>query len=254
MCKSLPGLSPFCIMKLNEQTTAKLAAALKTAKALEIAGVVLSEGMIRGVSKEIDTAIIGALDLGLPPDTQMGIGSVDSIIKRLTAFDKTTMDLTINERNDVSTINIVAGRSKMQFRCTSSKLIKYPKSSSDEPYAHIELSADEARQVAKAVNVMGSEYMTLQIKRDGEVRIEAVDPSTNDRFEIGVNGKAEFVDEVDSMVCTYLASNISKLFNSLDNTKPVSLTIGEGSSMMVRANGIAVYLFARVSDDDYGDD
>lgn len=243
-------------MKLNENQTVQLLTALNVCKTLGIESVMVSEGKIRGAKASLDAAIISTLNLDLPPTLNIGIGRVDELVKRLGVFDKAEINIAENERGDAKSLEVVAGRSKMQFRCTSSNMIQFPKSNDDEAIASLTLSSAEVKQLVKAVNTMGAEHVTIQLTRQGAVNFTAVDPSTNDALDITLESPGELLADEKSFVFNYLSGLLMKTLTAAQTgSEPVTLIVGAVGSISTNIHGHDVFVFAYLTgDEEYEED
>lgn len=224
-------------MKLTKTDIANLRNALATAKIIGTDIAVIANGKIMGVNDKRDAAIISELALSISPSTRIGFGSsrLQEFEKRLALFgDDVEAELKINEgTGDVSLITMKAGRSKVQFRCTSLSLLdrKYPQENADVPHVVVSLSKSEMVQLTKAARTLGAENVVVKIDRDGAALIECVD-SNNDQFTVALNTPGEFVNERELTVFTYNADRLCSLLDaSAKEYDVLSVVIGEGGSL-----------------------
>lgn len=242
-------------MQISERMVTQLTTALGVCRTLGIEGVMVSEGQIRGVKSSLDAAIISKLDLGLPNEVKIGVGRVDELVKRLNVFDKAVLDLKVNDKNDCSIITIASGKTKMQYRCTASTMIRFPKSNDDVGIAEITLTAAEVKHLVKAVNTMGSEHVIFQLTRQGEVRVEAVDPATNDNLTITLETPGEVLGDDNSFVFNYLSGLTMKVLSAAQTgDEPVKLVIGQVGSLTTTIHDHTVMVMAQLGDDEYDEE
>ena len=242
-------------MQISEKNVNQIQTAVNVCRILGIEGVMISEGQIRGTKSSLDAAIISPLDIGLDENIKIGIGRVDELVKRLGVFEKSNIELKLNDRNECSVLTIGTGRSKMQYRCTASSMLRFPKSNDDIPMAEIVLTADEVKHLVKAVNTMGSEYVVFQLTRKGEVNVEATDPSTNDVFSFVLETPGEVLGDENSFVFNYLSALTMKALSAAQTgDEPVKLVIGQTGSMTTTIHNHTVFIMAQLGDDEYDEE
>lgn len=222
-------------MKLSSADIQKLHAALAVSRVIGTDLAVLHDSKIMGVNDKRDAAIISALKLGCPPGLKVGIGRVDELAKRLALLGADAeAELKINDRNfEVSQITLTAGRTKVQFRCTSMSLLerKYPQENADTPMAAITVDRAEITQLSQAVRTFGAEDISVKVESTGGVRVECAD-SNNDRFELLLERPAEFLGTPELMIFLYRADLLATLLSAASkDLEEVSFIIGEGGSL-----------------------
>lgn len=237
------------MITLTTQEIQTLRTALEVCKLLEIDGVVIDEGKIRGAKPSLDAAIISEIDLDLPAELRLGIGRTKELEKRLALFQGTqvTCEIKANDSNDATLLALAAGKVKVQFRCTSPKLMRYPKSNDDPAHAVIKLTRDEAQQVSRAAKTLGAEHLIVHVTGNGVTRLECAD-SSNDRFEMELATPAAFMSEEAGFVQTYLASLLLSVIDQIaKDSEEVDLVIGEGGSATALVKGHTVAVFPQIS-------
>lgn len=234
----------------STQQLDSLKAILAISRQLNIDALVITGGRVGGASADRQVAIISDVDLGIKKEIKLGIGRISELEKRLALFGgEVTIEGKVNDNSDVVMLTIAEGRSKMQYRCTAEKLIRYPKSNEDPAALVVTLTRSEAVQLVKAIKTLGAETTVLKVGRDRTAGFEASD-ATNEQFAINLETKAEFVDEVDSTVITYKASNFTSLVELVGRgADKVELVIGEGGSITAVASGFSVVMMPYVSED-----
>jgi hypothetical protein len=224
---------------------------LAACKVVGVDGVVLSEGMARGAKASKDAAIISRSLVDIPTNVKLGIGRVAELEKRLSIFgDTATIEYKTNDNDDITVLNIISGKTKMMFRCTSAGLMKYPKANNDPAYAQVKLNRAEAALLTKSIKTLSAELVVLHSNKSGLVRIEGKD-STNDKFEIELASQAIFVDEEDSFVQSYLAPLFCDAIDACarDN-ESIDLTIGESGSITIKVKGHDMVIIPQIGEDE----
>lgn len=235
-------------MKLNNTNVETLKSILSVCKILGVEGVVLDQGMARGAKVSLDSAILTQCDIDIPEGLSLGIGRVDELEKRISMFPG-TVDIEGKSKDDgtVSMLTLSSGKSKVQYRCTSANLMKYPKSNDDQPVAIIKLSKAEVQLAHKAVKTMGAESIVLSISRAGVVKLECMD-SSNDKFEVELEQEVEFVEEAEGIVQTYLAGLLTNVLDAASkDSEEVTMVLGEAGSITTTIKGHTVLVMSQIS-------
>jgi hypothetical protein len=137
-------------MKLSLTDIEKIKSILSVCKLIGVEGVVFNEGMARGAKTSLDSAILTEAQLSVGDELSMGFGRVPEFEQRISIFPGTVdIEGKSNDAGIVSTLTLSSGKSKVQYRCTSPHLMKYPKSNEDQPVAIITFSKAEVAQVGK---------------------------------------------------------------------------------------------------------
>lgn len=235
-------------MKLNPKDVEVLRSILSACKVIGVDGIVIHEGMARGAKVSLDAAILSPASMSISEALRIGIGRVAELEKRLSIFPgELSIEGKANEAGDVSMLTLSSGKSKMQFRCTSASLMKYPKSNEDPEFGTITLNRAETTQLSKAVRSLSPETVVLQVSRAGTVRLECVD-SSNDRFDIELAKPIEFADEEEGAVQTYLASLLTDVLDAAaKDAEEFSFVLGQGGSITAQAKGHTLLVMPQIS-------
>ena len=238
-------------MKLTPKDIEILKSILAACKVIGVDGVVIHEGMARGAKPSLDAAILSVANLSISEALRIGIGRVAELEKRLGIFSgELEVEGKISEAGDVSLLTMSSGKTKMQFRCTSAALMKYPKSNDDQPVGIITLNRAEVSQLSKAAKTLSAETLVLQVARTGIVRLECVD-SSNDRFDIELAKPIEFVEEAESVVQTYLAGLLVDVLDAgAKDAEEVTFVLGEAGSITATAKGHTLLVMPQITGDD----
>ncbi len=239
-------------MKLTASDNQKLRAAFTACRIADIDLAVVSEGKIRGLSESKNAAIISALELSIDPEITLGITRLSELSKRLDLFGEDILiEGEVNDAKKVKKISIRGKSGRIEFRATDVALLerKYPKAHSEQAAAVITLSKPEISLIGKGVRTLGAETMTIQVKRDGSVRIESSD-SSNDRFEMEVSSQAEFVDEETAIVNAYDTSSSGVILKLIEyaarDADSVSLAVMKSGNIMLNISGHDILIIPRI--------
>lgn len=236
-------------MKLTHKDVEELKTILAACKVIGVDGVVIHEGKARGAKPSLDAAILSEAKLSISEALRIGIGRVSELEKRLAIFqDQVEIEGKSNEAGDVSLLTLSANKTKVQFRCTSVNLMRYPKENQDSPLVIITFPRAEVLQISKAVKTLGAETVVLQVSRNGVIKLECAD-SSNDRFNIELSTTAEFVDDADGIVQTYLADLFISLLEASAQAGDASLVLGHEGSITATAKGHTLIIFPQITQD-----
>lgn len=242
-------------MKMSNDDVEMLRAALSVCRTVGIEAVVIHEGMIRGCTPTMKAAILTKTAISIDKNLKLGLARLNEFDKRLQIFgDVVTIEGKVNETNDVSVLTLTGGKSKVQFRCTKSSLIKYPKANEDEPKVSVFLSKAETAQLTRALKSLSAEVAILKIGRDGDVGFEAID-STNDKFSMDLDKVAEFVNDIEPTVLAYEADRFAVVLDSAGrDSDEVRLDIGEFGSITMNLRGHTILIMPHINGDEEDDE
>lgn len=236
-------------MNFTKQDIEIIKEVLSVAKIIGIEGLVFSEGQARGARPSLDAAILTTAKLSID-DVAIGIGRTGELEKRLGIFGaNVTIDLTVNGRGDASMLTLSAGKSKMQYRLTSPKLMRYPKSNEDEAFVHITLSKEEVQQISQASKSMASENMTVHVSRVGVVKIECSD-ATNDRFEVELEAVAAFTGDAESTIQQYVAGLMAGVLDAAGKDGEVVMQMGFAGSIAVQVKNHTLLVLPQLTEEE----
>ena len=235
-------------MKFTPKDIEELKTILAACKVIGVDGVVIHEGMARGAKPSLDAAILSIAKLSISEALRIGIGRVAELEKRLAIFPGEVMiEGKSSDAGDVSLLTLSSGKTKMQFRCTSAALMKYPKLNDDKPFAIIAFNRSEVSQISKAVKTLSSETIVLHISRAGGVTLECVD-SSNDKFDIELSKPVEYVEEADSVVQTYLATLLVDVLDAAaKDAEDVTFVLGQSGSITATAKGHTLLVMSQIT-------
>jgi hypothetical protein len=228
----------------------KLRAILTLCKTVGVDSCVLSDGKVMGMSTSRKLAIISESGLTIDPEVAVGIGRLSELEKRFGIFgDDVGIVGEIGKGGEVSRLTLQAGRSKAQFRCTATSLIKYPKENADTPFAVVSLSKAEVAQLVRGVRTFGAENIIFKISAKGDVHIEFVD-STNDHFATGTEKSAEFIGEAEAVLFTYTSSYLTTIMDvGTRDADSIDLVFGQAGSITALVRGLTLLIMPNINED-----
>lgn len=242
------------IMQLSSADLSELRAAFAVCRVAGVDAVVVTDNLVRGITATSKMAILSPISLSISSDIKIGIGRIGELEKRLSIFaDSATADLKINDNNEVTLITIKSGKSSIQFRCTSERLIKYPKQNDDEPIVSIEASKVEISQISRAVKTLAAETLTVSIGRNGSVKFECSAP-TNESFVEELDKEATFEGDPQGIVHTFEGDRLATVLDFASREEDVvTIIFGAAGSATFNVKGHVVVAIPN-SNGDYGDD
>jgi hypothetical protein len=238
-------------MNFSDNDVAQLRAILTLCKTVGIDSVVLSGGKVMGAAASKKLAIIAQSGLEqLDTATPVGIGRLAELEKRLAIFgEKVSISGETGKSGEMMRLTLAAGKSKAQFRCSATSMIKHPKENADVPLAVVTMSKAEVAQLTKAAKTFGAETIIFKISSAGDVHIECVD-STNDQFTTGTEKPAEFVDEADNVLFTYLVSYLTTVLDvGTKDAESIDLVFGHAGSITALVRGYSLMIMPNINED-----
>lgn len=238
-------------MNFNQSDVEKLRSILTLCKTVGIDSVVLSEGKVMGAATSKKLAIIAQSGLEqLDTATPVGIGRLAELEKRLALFSESVaISGEVGKSGEMMRLTLSAGKSKAQFRCTATSMIKHPKENADVPLVVLTLSKAEVQQLVKAAKTFGAETIIFKISSAGDVHIECVD-STNDQFSTGTEKAAEFVEEAENVLFTYLVSYLTTVLDAgTRDADSIDLVFGQAGSITVLVKGYSLMIMPNINED-----
>lgn len=234
-------------MKLSTQDTQYLETILATAAIGGIDAIVIEDGFVRGVNPDKTFAIIS--DHNVPAFPQkIGIARLNSLTQRISIFKgkDTVIDARESDRGEISAMEITSGKNKVQFRCTSTMLIKAPKSINDEVNCDVAITKDEMKMILDAIRVMGAKKVTLALRKDGSIQFEIADES-NDSFKIVLEDCLK--DAKSTEVYYYQASVLGALLKAQMEFDTVVFRLGQMGTIKSKINGHEVTILPQIGED-----
>lgn len=236
-------------MKLTSTDIEHLSVILSTASLGGVESMIIEDGKVRGMNEARTFVILS--DYNVPKLSQkIGLSRLNTLRSRLNllAGADMTIDARETERGEIASLDISAGRSKVQYRCTATALIKAPRSINDEPLHVVTFEKDELKLILDALKVMSAKAVQLIIKKSGLTSVRASD-ETNDAFETALSSPAELLSEADSVVHSYSADIFHAVLRALGQTQ-VQLIIGVGGTIRTIIEGHEVVIMPKVGEEE----
>lgn len=240
-------------MKLSAQDTTNLMNILSTCAIGDIQSVIVEDNFVRGINESKTCVIIS--DFNVPKFPQkIGLSRLSSLKQRLDLFlnkSDIVIDAKESDRGEINSLDISAGKNKVQFRCTSSMLIKAPKFINDEAAVRVFVEKDELKMILNAIKVMGGKKVLIAIKKDCSVSFQISD-ATNDNFSSAINTPAERIskEDMDSVAHYYPADVFFAIFkNQAEEFDAIVFDVGAVGTIKVRLNGHQLTILPQINED-----
>ena len=241
-------------MKLNQDDVNKLKVLIDLCAIGNIESFIIDEGgLARAVNEDRTIAFISDQNIPKLPQ-KIGLSRVSGLRQKIAVFDPlpdVAFSIVESSRGEISSLEISSGRNKASYRCTSTSLIKAPKSINDTYQFIVTMLNDEFRFIQNGIKMMGSKRVQLIIKKNGEVSFIAVD-SANDSFTAVLNTSVESTQsEYDTSVFYYRADALLPVLKTMIN--PIVFSVGLGGVICAEINGHAVFIMPVVGNEDEGE-
>jgi len=225
-------------MKLTANDIENLRSAFAVCRIAGIDAAVITEGKIRGAAPSFKMAIISDVGFSFDPEIKIGIGRISEFEKRLSIFaGNVEGEGKTNDKNEVSMLTMKVAKSSIQFRCTSEKLIKYPKENNDLAVCTIRASKAEIAQISRAVKSLAAETLTIAVGRGGIVRFECSAP-TNEAFSTELAAEALFVNDPQGIVHIYEGDRFASVLDAAArDVEEIEFSLGESGSISLPIKG-----------------
>lgn len=237
-------------MKLSQSDFQNFQSIINVCSIASIDSIIIEDGMLRGINESKTCAIISKFQI--PKFSQkLGLTRLSALKQRIDIFgDSVSIDAKETDRGEISMLEMSSGRSKAQFRCTSTVMIKAPVNINDEQAIKIYLNKNDIKMILDGVRVMSAKKVWFIVKSDRTASIEATDVN-NDCFKMTLDNPAEFLnDEVDSTAQGYMSDIILPILRAitseLDSTV---LTIGLKGTLNMSLHGHTITALPQINED-----
>lgn len=235
-------------MILKRDDVSKLGIVLHVANIAGFESLILEEGRVRALNESKTCALVASEGGPVLPQ-KMGLSRLSALRSRLELFSAEGLQINAVEssRSEIAQLELSSGKSKAQFRCTSTALISAPQSINDEPAAVLSVSGQEIKLLLDAVRAMGSKLVRIAVNENGRVKIEVSD-STNDVFSAELESAAEFINSSDSNTFSYSTDVLCPILRACNDRTATDLVIGEKGTLSVSLLGFPLTLLPQISD------
>lgn len=238
-------------MKLTKEEAKNFYNIISTACQGGVEQIVFQDKAIKVASgiREGSCAIIARNDVPSLPQ-KMGLTRLSTLKKRmdlLMGSDQFEMSVKESERGEIVQIELQAGKTKTQYRCTAAVGIQAPADIGDGGvHGILTVNKEELAMVFNGVRAMSATQVILIIKAEGNVIFELTD--ANDRFNVELEKPVERVDEeADSAVFYYESGIFSTLLRAaLGTGDSLTLAVGISGTIQFDLNNSEMSIFAQI--------
>jgi len=237
-------------MKLTAASLKSLDLLIQTALTAGIKKLIIEGDKIRGIDEKQSVVIITTDQVPDLDGKMAGINRVDQLAARINLV-KSQGDLNIEATEspngqDISLLDISAGKTKAQFRCASVEAVKgVPKNITDTLVWDLSVTSKILPVLTQGVSAMSADLIIMASRDGTSVSFECVD-GNKDVFTAGVDGVVTWVGTgapATSFCHKYPAKTfLSLLKEATKTTDPVQLKLGEGGILSLKVNGFCFYL------------
>jgi hypothetical protein len=238
-------------VKLSSVDTARLCTILSTCSVGGIESIIIENGYVRGINESRSYAIFSNQDVPEFPQ-KIGLSRLGALKQRLDLFvgnKDSVIEAKESERGEISSLEISLGKNKVQFRCTSTMLIKAPKSISDPAAFKISMSKEELKMLLNAIKIMGGKTVQLIIRKDLNVEFKASD-ATNDVFSSNLITPAEVLGESQDSVVHYYHTEIFSAAMRSNVDTDFTFTVGESGTISTRVHGYDIKIISKMHEEE----
>lgn len=236
-------------MKLSNQEVQQLTNILNTCLIGGVETLIIEDGKVRAVNESKTFAIISDHQVPKLPK-KMGLSRISALKSRMDLFaGNVVIDANDNSREEISFLDISSGKSKVQFRCTSTALIKAPSSINDSAELTVFLDKSEMKLILDAVRVMSAKLVNFSFKDKGVVTVQIKD-SSNECFTINLNSPFSLVSGENVLEDVNYSSDVlsAVIKKNMEDISTLSLSIGGRGTLTTRVSGHTVVLLPQVGD------
>ena len=238
-------------MKLSPESIANLEKILSTCSIASIDAIIIDEEGVRGINENKSCVIISNTNVPkLPESFKMGLTRLGVLTNRLSLFKsdpQITVDAKENDqRAEISSLEVSSPTAKVQFRCTSSALIKAPKKINDTVKFSLSINKDQVPFILSGAKSMSAKFAVLAGKKDG-IFFEFTD-SNQDTFSTKVSDSNDLI-----FANCYAADVLLPLIKSAaagmaDSENILSIEIGEIGTARLQINGYDLTVLPQIQE------
>lgn len=238
-------------MKLSRADATHLNNLLTTAALGGVESIVLDGGFASGLNSK-NAMFITQTDVPALPQ-KMGISRLSVLRQRLELLvtdPDVTIDAKESDRGEIVQLEIAAGKSKIQFRCTNTALIKAPKQLNDDTLCKLTIDKDQLQLILNSIKVMGAKQISISLKDTGVATFITAD-TNNDRMSVELDKPIEWIideDDVESQVHVFNTDILSTMLRHGSTDDGITFSIGCSGTITIQLNGHNMYIFSQVDE------
>lgn len=237
--------------KLDKKSQTNLESILQLCSSVGIDSILIDEESVRGVNEEKSCVIISKDNIPTLNGNKIGLSRIGVLLARINLLKSDSnayIEATKNEKSEITQLDIIATGAKVQFRCTSTVLIKAPKSVNDSPHWLITVPENQIDLLVNGVRTMGAKKILLT-KNGSKCNIECADVS-QDTFSISLNTDVKWVcedpnTEETNFVYYYPTDVLLPVIKQLSG-KDIELTIGENGTLTTKINSHPITIISQI--------
>lgn len=239
-------------MKLTPDGVKGLIAAIDACTVGGVKDVIVDSGFIYGTHPNRAFALISDFNI---PDLGQKAGFSDIGLLR-NILDSKDGDVSVeteeSDRGEIRSVITKRGRAKLEFRCTSTSLLKPARKFNDDVYVSLTIDKAGMAEVLRLMSLVKPSKITLSVKANGAVSFQGTGAGGNN-FVYDLETKAEFADEDDktTVVFHYIPDvfvNIMKELNSQYDS--YQLGIGQLGTIGGKMAGHSFIMLPFIEEDD----
>lgn len=238
-------------MQLTTESIQRLDQLVQTAMIAGIKKLVIEQDKIRGIDEKQSVAILTKEQVPDLEGHQIGITRLEQLAARLNLV-KSQGDLKIEaaestgNKDDISLLDLQAGKAKAQFRAASVEAVKgVPKNITDTLVWEVKVTSKLIPILSQGVTAMAAETITIASRDGVVVSFECVD-ANKDVFTMDAEDPAVWVgtgSPASSFCQKYPAKTlIALLKEGARTTDPLSIFVGEGGILSLKVNGFDMFV------------
>lgn len=238
-------------MKLSPESIAYLDKILSTCAIAGIDAIIIDADGVRGINENKTCVIISQTQIPkLPELYKMGLTRLNVLTNRLSLFKsdpQISVEAKENEqRTEISSLEVSSPSAKVQFRCTSSSLIKAPKKINDTAKFVLTINKEQVPFILSGAKSMSAKFAILAGKKDG-VFFEFTD-SNQDTFSTKVAESNDLIFANCYAAEVLLPLIKSAAANLSDSENVISIEIGEIGTAQLMINGYALTVLPQIQE------
>jgi hypothetical protein len=239
-------------MKLTSDDVKGLIAAIDACMVGGVKDVIVDEGYIYGTHPNRAFALIS--NFNIPNLGQKAGFSEIGLLRNI--LDSKDGDVAVEteetDRGEIRTVIAKRGRAKLEYRCTSTSLLKPARKFNDEVYVTLEIDKAGMAEIMRLASLVKPSKITLSVKANGAVSFQGTGAGGNN-FVYDIEAKAKFTDEDDKTTVVFhyipdVFSSIMKEMNSLYDT--YNLGVGELGTISGQLSGHNFIMLPFIEEDD----
>jgi hypothetical protein len=238
-------------VKLTTKDIEQLRKVISTCLVGSIDSIIIEDGTVRGINDDKNFTIISMIEGGgLKLPQKMGLTRLSQLQQRLDLFSASDLvvDVRESDRGEISSLDIRAGKSNIQFRCMSTSLIPAPRSLNDSEAFKIFITKAELKILLSALRMLGSKKdVQLIIKPDSTVTFilgEAAEDVLTMVLENPIDGTC------DDHVVHYYTSEILLSVLKTASEEIITLNVGKRGIIWYKINDLSVAVLPKINNTD----